>query len=145
MELESSWVPIPSLTKLRFLPNVQEPEELWKKCVKAQESWDKQLSQVQKNVERMKEYKKKKTVELIWLTNFLEDTLPKGLSKQRADEILTQAYNMAADAAIPQNEADPGTRQLLQHLKAFQSLCQKPKDSDSLPELTEDMVANADS
>lgn len=47
---------------------------------------------------------------------------------------------MAADAAIPQNEADPGTRQLLQHLKTFQYLCQKPKGSDSLPELTEDMV-----
>ena len=143
MELESSRAPVPSLTKLRFLPNVQEPEELWKKCVKAQESWDKQLSQVQKNVERMKEYKKKKTIELIWLTNFLEDTLPKGLSKQRADEILTQAYDMAADDAMPQIEADPGSRPLLQHLKAFQYLCQKPKGSDSLPELSEDMVKRA--
>ena len=60
----------------------------------------------------MKEYKKKKTIELIWLTNFLEDTLLKGLSKQRADEILTQAYDMAADDAMPQIEADPGSRQL---------------------------------
>ena len=131
MELGSA-VSAPSLAKLRFLPSVQEPEELWKKCVKTQEDWDKQLSRVEEKVERMKEYEKKKAVELVWLTNALEDTLPKGLSKQRADEILTQAY----DTVLQQIE-DPGLCQLTHHLKAFKYLC---KGSDSLPELTEDMI-----
>ena len=86
----------------------------------------------------MKEYEKKKTVELVWLTNALEDTLPKGLSKQRADEILTQAYD-TVDTSLPQIE-DPCLCRFIHHLKAFKYLCRKPKGSDSLPDLTEDTI-----
>ena len=127
----------PSMAELRFIPNVKKPTELWQKCVKAQDEWEKQLSFVDQKVERMKEYKKKMTVELVWLTNALEDTLPKGLSKKKADEILTEAYDKVDD--LPHVE-DPGVSQLLQHLKAFKYLCRKSKGSDSLSDLTEDMI-----
>ena len=71
------------------------------------------------------------TLELVWLTNVLEDTLPKGLSKKKANEILTEAYDMV-DGFIPRVE-EPGLSQLhvLQHLKAFKHLCRKPQGSDS--------------
>ena len=128
----------PSLAKLHFLPSAKEPEELWQNCVKAQEDWEKQLSFQENHIEQMKEYEKKMTVELVWLTNVLEDTLPKGLNKKKADEILTQAYDNMVDD-LPQIE-DPGLCQLLQHLKAFKYICRKPKGSDSLPELTEDLI-----
>ena len=127
----------PSLAKLHFLPSAKEPEELWQKCVKAQEDWEKQLSFQDNQIEQMKEYEKKMTVELVWLTNVLEDTLPKGLNKKKVNEILTQAYDMVDD--LPQIE-DPGLCQLLQHLKAFKYICRKPKGADSLPELTEELI-----
>ena len=127
----------PSLAKLCFLPNVKDPEEIWQKCVKAQEDWEKQVSLMKNKAERMKEYQKKMTVELVWLSNTLEDTLPKGLNKKKADEILTQAYDMVDD--LP-HVNEPGVSQLLQHLKAFKYLCQKPKGSESLSDLTEDMI-----
>ena len=79
------------------------------------------------------------TLELIWLTNTLEDTLPKGLSKQKTNEVLTQAYDKVED--LP-DTGDPGVSQLIQHLRAFKYLCKKPQDSDSLPELTEDLIRN---
>lgn len=60
-------------------------------------------------------------LDVVWLTNVLEDTLPKGLSKKKANEILTEAYDMV-DGFIPRVE-EPGLSQLLQHLKAFKHLC----------------------
>lgn len=109
MELSSR----PSMVELRFLPNIKKPAEIWQKCVRAQDDWEKRLSFVDCEVERMKEFNKKMTLELVWLTNVLEDTLPKGLSKKKADEILTEAYDMV-DGFIPRVE-EPGVSQLLQH------------------------------
>jgi hypothetical protein len=126
----------PSLVKLCFLPDIKEPKEIWQKCVKAQEDWEKQLSAVTNKAERMKEYKKKMTVELIWLSNTLEDTLPKGLIKEKAEEILTQAYDIIMVDDLPLVNTEPGVSQLLQHLKAFKYLC----CSESLPDLTEDLI-----
>ena len=74
----------------------------------------------------------------MWLTNVLKDTLPKGLSKKKADEILTEAYDMV-DGFIPRVE-EPGVSQLLQHLKAFKHLCRKPQGDSQQPELTEDLI-----
>ena len=130
----------PSLVKLCFLPHVKEPKEIWQKCVKAQEDWEKQLSLMTNEAERMKEYEKKKTIELVWLSNTLEDTLPKGLNKMKAEEILTQAYDMVDDLPLVSTVTEPGVLQLLQHLKAFKYLCRKPQDSESLPDLSEDMI-----
>ena len=128
----------PSLAELRFLPDAGAPFELWRKCVKAKNEWEQKLSSEEKEAERMKKYQKKMTVELIWLTNTLEDTLPEGVSKKKADEVLTQAYDMVDDLLYPID--DPGLCQLIQHLKAFKYLCQKPESSDALPELSEDLI-----
>ena len=49
----------PSLAELRFLPNAKAPSEVWRKCVKAQEDWETQLSSKEKEAEQMKEYEKK--------------------------------------------------------------------------------------
>lgn len=128
----------PSMAQLRFLPNVNKPTEIWQKCMNAQDEWEKNLSLAEQKVERMKEYEKKMTIELVWLTNTLEDTLPKGLSKEKADEALTEAYDKVDEFML--RVEDPGVSQLLQHLKAFKYLCRKPKGADSLPELTEDLI-----
>ena len=125
---------LPRLTELRFLPNFKNPSETWRKCVEAQEDWEKQHSTSEKAAQRMIEYSKKMAIELIWLTNILEDTLPKGLSRIKVDKVLTQAYDDTSKAD------EPGLQQLIQHLKAFKHLCQKPKGFNSLPELSEDLI-----
>ena len=99
--------------------------------MKAQEDWEKQLDSNEKEAERMRIYRRKMSVELVWLTNTLEDTLPKGLSKGKADEVLTQAYDMVDE--LP-DTVEPGLNQLIQHLNAFKYICQNPK------ELTEDLI-----
>ena len=126
----------PPLVELRFLPSTRKPSEIWRKCLNNQERWG-ELSSSEKEAERMKAYEKKMTVELVWLTNELEDTLPKGLSKSKVSEVLTKAYDKIDE--LPSIE-EPGLSQLVQHLKAFKYLCQKPKGSESLPELTEDLI-----
>lgn len=129
----------PSLAELHFLPNTKKPFETWKSCVKAQEDWEKQFSFHEKQVTQMKEYGKKKTVQLVWLTNKLENTLPRGLNKEKVDEVLIQAYT---DRVIDKFmlSCEPGLCQLVQHMQAFKYLCQKPKGSDSLLELSEDTI-----
>ena len=71
----------PPLAKLRFLPGFEDPFNVWQKCVKIQEKWEKTLSSEAKYAEGMKEFKDNMEVELIWSSNFLEDTLPKGISR----------------------------------------------------------------
>ena len=131
----------PSLVALRFLPNSEKPSAVWEKCMKAQDNWVKERSRLEEEAERMKAYEEKMTVELIWLTNELEDTLPKGLSKSKASEVLTGLLTKAYDEIndLP-SVVEPGLNQLIQHLKAFQYICQKPKGSDSLPGLSEELI-----
>ena len=124
----------PSLAKLHFLPNVQEPSKIWKKCVEAQELWEKQQFL---GAEQMGEFKKKMTVEFVWQTNTLEDTLPTGLNKTEVEDALNKAYNHADDLLCADK---PGLRQLMHHLTAFKLLCHTADDCTSLPELSEDLI-----
>ena len=126
----------PSMVKLHFLPNVKEPSNIWKKCVEAQELWEKQHSILEKEAEQMRVFKKKMVVELVWQTNTLEDTLPKGLNKRKVEEVLSQAYDHVDDA-LRDNEQ---MQQLMHHLKAFKLLCQTAHGCDVLPELSEDLI-----
>ena len=126
----------PSLAKLHFLPNVKEPSEIWKKCVKAQEDWGKQQPIQEKKAKQMEEFKKKMAVQLVWQTNTLEDTLPKGLNKTKVEEALDQAYDQVDDLLYD----EPGLCQLMHHLKAFKHLCQTPEGCNSPPELSEDLI-----
>lgn len=136
-------LPGPSMTKLYFLPNVKEPSNIWKKCVETQELWAKRRSLLEKETEQMKVFKKKMAVKLVLLTNALEDTLPKGLNKTEAEEVLTQAYDHVDDVSpCDSSSADQlgSIRQLMHHLKAFKLLCQP---ADALPELSEDLIKQA--
>lgn len=124
----------PSLAKLHFLPNVKEPLTIWKKCIEIQELWGKQQS---KEAEQMGKFKKKMAVELVWQTNTLEDTLPKGLNKAEVEEVLSQAYDHT-DGVLCADK--PGLCQLMHHLNAFKLLCHTVDGCSSLPDLSEDII-----
>ena len=124
----------PSLAKLHFLPNVQEPSKVWKKCIEAQELWE---TQKFLGSEQMGQFKKKMAIELVWQTNTLEDTLPKGLNKTKIKDTLNQAYDHADDLLYADK---PGLSQLMHHLEAFKLLCHSEDGCNSLSELSEDLI-----
>ena len=109
-------------------------------CVKAQKCWETMQSSIERARMIMEVYKKIKAVELIWMTNILENTLPKGLSKKKVEKVLFDVYEEVDD--LMQSASEPGLCQLVQHLKAFKYLCQKSKDSNSLPELSQNIIKN---
>ena len=84
----------PSLAKLRFIPQFEEPSTAWRTCRTTQDKWESELS---KHFEdnyalEMEEFRTKMVVRTIWTTNVLEDTLPKDISRTFAEEELTEAY-----------------------------------------------------
>ena len=91
--------------------------------MKAQDDWKRRLSFVDCEVERMKEFgNKKMTSESGRVVDQCppKDTLPKGLSKKKADEILTEAYDMV-DGFIPRVEELGVLRSQLLHLHDLKS------------------------
>lgn len=70
---------------------------------------------------------------VVWKTNVLEDTLPKGLKEDEAIAFLTKYYNEDRSYSIPS-----GLSQLAQHLQAFE-LMMLHKSHD----LTADIVKEA--
>ena len=124
----------PSFAKLRFLPDCKNPIDVWQKCLDHQDKWT-SLSLEAKNAKGINEFYIKMVVEVIWMGNKLEDTLPKGVSKNCAEETLRKAYEK--DEIQP---SEPSMCQLIQHLKAFKLLCRK---QDSFPVLSEDLIKHA--
>jgi len=60
--------------------------------MKIQASWDRSLSIEEKYAKRMKEFKDKMTVQFIWTTNVLEETLPDGVGMTDVENALSKAY-----------------------------------------------------
>ena len=124
----------PSFARLRFLPDCEKPLDVWQKCKENQGKWN-SLSQEGKSAERVKEFYTKMVVEIIWMANKLEDTLPEGVTKNFAEETLRKAY----ERDELQSSEQPSLCQLIQHVKAFKLLCQKKKQN-SFPVLTEALI-----
>ena len=139
---------VPSMEKLRFLPDDKEPVEIWKKCIKAQKDWEKKrLPTSEREAQQLSQYRKEMAIQLVWLTNLLEDTLPKGLSKKKIETMLSDIYDRADDDCGMWQECtavveQPGLYYLVQYLRAFKFLCQRSEElhSCSFPELTEELV-----
>ena len=92
----------PPLAKLRFLPGFEDPFNVWQKCVKIQEKWEKTLSFEAKYAKGMKEFKDKMAVKLIWFSNLLEDTLPKGISMDDVENALSNTkVSLCQEKGLP--------------------------------------------
>ena len=138
---------VPSLAKLHFLHDGIEPIETWKKCIEAQKDWETKClppSEKEAYMYQISRYTKKMAIQLVWLTNMLEDTLPKGLSKKKVESILSDIYDRAGDDCSWQQctiaMEQPGLYYLVQHLRAFKFLCQKSEEGCSFPELSEYLI-----
>lgn len=90
----------PSLAKLPFLPKVEEPTDVWKKCVTVLDKWEKKLSFEGKYAKDMEEFRTKMVVKTIFISNVLEDTIPKEVSMNTAEEALTKAYEDVDQVSI---------------------------------------------
>ena len=107
----------PPLAKLCFEPS--EPSKLWQECSEALRKWTEQKEE-DKPAKVMKEFRRTMAMKSVILANTLEDTLPKGLSEKRAEELLNTAYGSGNGDVLSSDE--PGFYQIWQHLQAFEQL-----------------------
>lgn len=124
----------PSLVRLNFLSSAEdEPAKLWKNCVQKLYEWKNGLS-ADYSPEKLKKYNGEMAARLVWETNLLEDTIPRGLSRPVTESVLTKAYNKES---VPSLDT-AGLSQMIQHLQAF-----KLVHSRIDKEFTEDMIKEA--
>lgn len=127
-----------AFVKLPFIPT-EEPTNLWKKCVTRLDRWEKEDSFSKKSQTQMEKFKNVMLCESIWVINFLEGTLPDGLSKTEAISLLKVKEEKilpdALDDAIPTS-----TSQIFNHFDAFKHVVSQP----SLEvDLTEESIKRA--
>ena len=133
--------PTPQMAKLYFVNDGKEPSKTWGECKKALERWAKEK---EVEAEQVKAFFKKQAVDVIWLSNKLEGTLPQGTDESKAKKVLSKGYDVDMSMSdLLGGDEKPSGRQLAQHLKAFKLLCVKREGSDSLPVLSEELILQA--
>lgn len=105
------------------------PKELWLKCKEFQERWEKdsgQDSQESKKIrESMSKFKIRKALNLVWMSNKLEGTLPSGASEYETYKLLTSLLtdpSGATSTAMHDGSADIGTGKSEESDKASRSI-----------------------
>ena len=135
------------MAKLYFVSDGKEPVKVWGECKKAQEEWTKWSKENEVKDEKLWNALKDLAVKFIFVSNKLEDTLPKGTDKTKVKQLLSETYD--SDPSLIESDSDiagaggdmtAGGRQLSQHLSAFKLLCQKRGDKMALPDLTEKLI-----
>ena len=150
MAQDSEVRPLPYLAPLHYLDE-RNPKEIWKYCNEKQAEWVQKRSLDHKLSCLMEEYKKQRALNMVWLGNKLEGTLPDGVSQKATFKVLKEIYSLDADYQLsPQsNDENQGSdndaekhrktmRQLAQHMKAFKVLCKN--EAVLSPPLTDVLV-----
>ena len=107
----------PHLVHLPFID--EDPKEIWEICLERQTSW--KLISEGKARRYMDTFRREKALNLVWHSNKLEGTLPRGISQGDTHAILKRMYSESNATELPQNN---GERQLVQHLLAYKTLCE---------------------
>ena len=140
---------LPQMAKLYFVNDGKQPVKTWKECKKAQEEWDKRSKENKVEDEQLQDAVKDLAVNFIFLSNKLEDTLPRGTDEAKAKRLLGEEYDSdlsdsdSDSELVPRVDVTAGGRQLSQHLLAFKLLCPKRGDEKGLPDLTEELIQRA--
>ena len=91
----------PPLDRLPY--DDKSPEELWELCVKFGKQWRSESADQspcsQEIRVKMDKFKKHKAINLVWMSNKLEGTLPKGASQYKTYRLLTELLD-ASDADL---------------------------------------------
>ena len=81
---------------------------------------------------RMSEFKKQKAINLVWMSNKLEGTLPEGATEYETYDLLQRVLenndllNIAQSTDTGRNDSERvSKRQLLQHMRAYHRLCEE--------------------
>ena len=147
----------PQMTKLYFMSDGREPVKLWEECKKAQEDWERWTKENKLLVVedgqlsgQLQDAIKNLVINFVFMSNKLEDTLPRGTDEEKVKKLLSKEYGSdsvidSASGADLQLTDAVGGYQLLQHLAAFKLLCQKQGDRKTLPDLTEELIQRAHS
>ena len=139
------------------LPFVEDdPNELWERCCNSLKEW-KEDSLISEEIRaKMKSYEKERALNLVWMSNKLESTLPEGLSKYETFKILKKIYDGETNATIEDilsnhditrggallEDAErecSSRRQLVQHLMAYKKLKEWAVSATPVP-LSEEII-----
>lgn len=124
----------PPLDRLPY--DDRNPEDLWRLCVEFGKKWKSESadqSPCSKAIRRkMDNFKKQKAINLVWMSNKLEGTLPKGASEYKTYHLLTELLDAPDTTTLDlSGSSDDGTgsedrkskQQLVQHMQAYCRLC----------------------
>ena len=127
----------PVLVRLPFVED--DPNQLWERCCDSLKKWKEDSSISEEIHAKMKFYEKQRALNLIWMSNKLELTMPAGLSQNETYKILENIYDAETNATIEDILSEHGIarsgasledaeserlsrRQLVQHLLAYKKL-----------------------
>lgn len=128
----------PTFEKLHFLKDEDErfskPEAAWKACCEWQSLWNKDWGKSEKLQERMIAFRKQRAINMVWVNNKLEGTLPEGISQMQTYQILERMFDGCTSPSLepkdssssqePNNDRDSeksrkSQLQITQHFEAF--------------------------
>ena len=76
----------PVLVHLSFI--LDDPNKLWERCYDRLKKWKEDSSISEEIRAKMKSHEKEQTLNLVWMSNKLELTMPEGLSQSESFKIL---------------------------------------------------------
>ena len=92
----------------------------------------------------MEEHRKLKALDLVWVSNQLEGTLPKGISQQDTYQLLQRLYAGSSEEQEERSSGKDaekdrlGKLQLHQHMLTYKHLCEG--DHSTMKPLTEELI-----
>ena len=144
----------PVLVRLPFVED--DPKELWERCCDSLKKWKEGSSTSEEIRAKMKSYEKERALNLVWMSNKLESTMPEGLSQYETFEILKKIYdeetNDTIEVILSRHDIARGgglledaererssRRQLVQHLLAYKKLKEWAVSATPVP-LSEEII-----
>ena len=148
------------------LPFVEDnPNELWERCCDSLKKWKEDSSISEEIRAKMKSYEKERALNLVWMTNKLELTMPeRPISQYETFKILKKIYDAESHATVEDilskhditrgggltEDAErerSSKRQLVQHLLAYKKLKQwavsaKPLSEEVIKDIHQILMIN---
>ncbi|XP_011409417.1 PREDICTED: uncharacterized protein LOC105316290, partial [Amphimedon queenslandica] len=126
----------PTLVRLYFLKESDNPQTEWEKCKTNLEKWKEGTLVDTPPLQTLQDCQKRMVAKLIWRTNLLEDTLPGGVKEEETISILEKVYkNDEKEEDNSYSGSASGIDQLVNHVKALEFLLSHIKS-----DLTEEII-----
>lgn len=120
---------MPELDRLPY--EESDPGDLWRRCIEFQERWRKESPSSEKMRRCMDDFKRQRAISLVWMSNKLEGTLPKGATELETHRLLSELLDRQTDISSLNSGSDNDSEdrtsrlQLFRHMGAYNRLCEQ--------------------